>query len=118
VRHFVDAYNKRDFAAVEAALSADARWYAVDGEKIAVEGDGRAALVAWTRRYLLQTCTTCRSELVSVAAEGNFVTTIERARWVNKSGACVSQAGAAVYQLGGSRIQAVWYFPASPQVAC
>lgn len=118
VEAFVRAYNRRDFAAMEAALAPDAKWYSVEGAKVSVDGDGRDAIVEWTRAYLGKTCTTCRSTLLSVGVSGRFVTTVERASWTNKAGACVSQTGPAVYELADGRIRAVWYFAASAQAPC
>lgn len=118
VRAFVAAYNKRDFAALEGALAADARWYSVEGAKVSVEGEGAAAILGWTRNYLLKSCTSCRSELLSATSSGLFVTTVERAIWTNAAGACVSQSGPAVYELAEGRIKAVWYFPSSGRSGC
>lgn len=118
VAGFVDAYNRRDHRAIEAALAPNAKWYSVAGGEIAVEGADGAAIAAWIRNYLERSCTTCRSELVSIVRSGRFVSTVERAEWTGADGRCLSQSGPAVYEVAEGRIHAVWYFPASNREPC
>ncbi len=114
VRAFVDAYNARDYAGLDARLDDNAVWYSVDGGKISTDVTGRSALVDWTRNYLGQSCTSCKSRLIDVSASGRFVSTVERATWTAKTGAERTQASIAVYEVVDGRIRAVWYFPATP----
>jgi len=118
VAAFVDAYNRRDHAAYEGLLAEDARWLSVEGSSVSTEGEGRASIATWTRAYLEQSCTTCRSELVSVAASGPFVATVERASWTDSEGRCLQQTSPAVYEVEGGRIKTVWYYPAAGRSAC
>lgn len=116
VRAFVAAYNNRDFAAMEMLLHADAGWLAVDGDKVAVEAQGRDALIAGNRRYLTRSCPSCRSELDGVASTERFVTTVERARWTRRDGSRAEQSGVGVYEVKDGRILNVWYFPVDKAV--
>lgn len=114
---FVDAYNRRDYAALDALLAEDARWLSVDGTRVSTEGEGAASIVGWTRGYL-ETCTTCRSEILRSAPAGRYVAAVERASWTDRTGECASQTSMAVYEVEAGRIRTVWYYPASPREAC
>ena len=118
VNAFVQAYNDRDFAGLEALLAEEARWYSVDGAQVSIDGEGASAIGAWVRNYLGAQCPSCRSELLSASASGSFVTTVERASWSNEADGCVAQTSVAVYRVADGRIEAVWYYPASPREHC
>lgn len=110
VQAFVEAYNQRDFPAFERLLDEEAVWYSVRGETVVPEISGRPALLDWTRDYLTRSCTSCRSELISIGRSGPFVTTVERASWVRRDGSPASQSSVAVYRVADGRIVEVWYF--------
>ncbi len=118
VRALIQAYNERDHAEYASMLAEDVRWYSINGNEISVEGEGAAAIAAWTRSYLEESCTTCRSELLSVARSGRFVATIERASWTGADGSCLTQTSPAVYEVIDGRVRAVWYYPASNRTEC
>jgi len=52
-----------------------------------------------------------------VKTAGSRVTAFERARWTNRSGVAVSQAGLSVYELKDGGILRVYYFPAERDAA-
>ena len=113
VRAYVEAYNARDYGKIERSLHEEAAWYSVDGARILEEGAGRTSLMRWMRKYLGETCVSCRSTLLSLGQSGDYVTTVERADWTRKDGSKASQSGIGVYRIVDGRISAVWYFPPS-----
>jgi hypothetical protein len=118
VNAFIQAYNDRDFAGLEALLADQARWYSVDGAQVSIEGEGASVIGAWVRTYLGAQCVSCRSELLSASASGSFVATVERASWTNEADGCVARTSVAVYRIADGRIEAVWYYPASRRERC
>ena len=51
------------------------------------------------------------AQIEQLTVAGNFVTTVERAYWV-QDGVEVSQASLAVYEIRDGFIYRVWYYPA------
>jgi len=116
VRVFVDAFNQRNIDGMLALAADGIQWLSVDGPKIAVETEGKDALRATMTRYFAQ-CPSCKSDLEWVKTAGSRVTAFERAKWTNRSGVAVSQAGLSVYELKDGRILRVYYFPAERDAA-
>ena len=110
VRAFVEAFNARDIDGMLALADENVQWLSVDGAKISVETEGKAALRESMTRYF-RSCPTCKSSLEWIQRAGSRVTAMERANWTGKSGA-KSQSGLSVYEFGGDKILRVYYFPA------
>ncbi len=110
VRAFVDAFNARDIDGMLALAEENLQWLSVDGAKISVETEGKAALRESMARYF-RSCPSCKSRLEWIQRVGSRVTAMERASWTGKSGP-KSQSGLSVYEFGGDKILRVYYFPA------
>ena len=110
VRDFVTAFNERDLESMLSKASENIQWLNVDGAKIKVETDGKAALRKSLEAYFRQ-CPSCRSSLEWVQSAGNRVTALERASWTGKSGP-MSQKSLSVYEFNQEGIVRVFYFPA------
>lgn len=110
VRDFIAAYNAHDSAAMAALVTEDVQWLSIAGDKIAVETDGKAALVAGMDSYF-ESCPSCQSSLRSLMASRDRVSAIEVATWDGKNGP-QEQSGMSVYEFSGSLIRRVYYFPA------
>ena len=110
VRAFVDAFNARDIDGMLALADENVQWLSVDGVKISVETEGKAALRESMSRYF-RSCPTCKSSLEWLQRTGSRVAAMERASWSGKSGA-KSQSGLSVYEFRGDKILRVYYFSA------
>lgn len=111
VRGFVEAFNSRSIDGMLALAEDGVQWLSVDGQKVAVETEGKDALRASMAKYFQQ-CPSCRSELVWLKTAGSRVTAHERATWTNRAGAAASQSSLSVYEIKNGRIFRVYYFPA------
>lgn len=111
VRSFVEAFNSRNIEGMLALAADGVQWLSVDGQKLALETEGKDALRASMAKYFQQ-CPSCKSELVWLKTAGSRVTAQERASWTNRAGAAVSQSSLSVYELKDGRIVRVYYFPA------
>lgn len=112
LRAYLDASNRIDADAVAAMCAENFTWYAVEGDKLAPEVQGRASLLAWLKGYY-QKIPSARSEFLSVEQTGPILTVRERAAWDNKEGKRVSQQAIGVYEIRDGLIQRVWYYPAT-----
>ncbi|MDQ3013628.1 MAG: nuclear transport factor 2 family protein [Acidobacteriota bacterium] len=110
VRKFEAAFNKHDVAAMAALVADEAQWFNIEGDKMAVETNGKAAMEKWLKGYF-QSCPSCRSEFEALMLAGSFVTVHEKAMWESKSGP-KSQKGLGVYEVRDGLIRRVWYYPA------
>lgn len=110
VRELVAAFNARDLDRMLASMDEKIQWFGVDGAKLGIETDGKAALRKFMVGYF-GSCTSCRSKLLWVRSAGSRVTALERASWNGKSGP-VSQESLSVYEFGDAGITRVYYFPA------
>jgi len=110
VRAFVEAFNARDIDLMIAMADENVQWLIVDGAKISVETEGKAALRESMARYF-RSCPSCKSSLEWIQRAGSRVTAMERASWTGKSGA-KSQKSLSVYEFRGDKILRVYYFPA------
>lgn len=109
VRDFVVAFNARQADRMMTLVTDGVQWISVDGAKLSVETEGKAALRASMER-MFSSCATCQSELVWVRRAGSRVTALERASYTGKSGPR-SQTSLSVYEFADGRIARVYYFP-------
>lgn len=110
VRAFVEAFNSRDIDVMLALADENIQWLIVDGAKVSVETEGKAALRESMVRYF-RSCPSCKSSLEWIQRAGSRVTAMERASWTGKSGA-KSQRSLSVYEFRGDKILRVYYFSA------
>lgn len=110
VRAFVEAFNARDIDGMLALADENIQWLSVDGVKISVETEGKAALRESMVRYF-RSCPTCKSSPAWLQRTGIRVAAMERASWSGNSGA-KSQSGLSVYEFRRDKILRVYYFPA------
>ena len=113
VRQFVDAFNAHDADAMAALVSDDVKWLSVDGNSVSIEVEGKTALVEAMAGYF-QSCPTCRSTIRGLVASRERVSVVEEATWVGSKGPR-SQRAMAVYEISGSLITSVYYFPEEVQ---
>lgn len=111
LRAYLDAFNRHDADAVAAFCAENFKWYSVEGDRTAVDTEGRTPLRDWLAGYF-KSLPTVRSEFLSVEQSGPYLTVRERASWENKEGRRVSQQGPGVYEIRDGLIQRAWYFPA------
>lgn len=88
------------------------QWLSVDGAKVSIETEGKAALRQSMMRYF-SSCPSCKSSLEWVQSAGSRITAMERASWSSKS-EVKSQRSLSVYEFSGDKILRVYYFPAEP----
>lgn len=110
VREFVEAFNARKIDAMLELAAENIQWMHIDGAKVSIEVEGKAALRESMGRYF-SSCSSCRSSLEWVQIAGSRVTAMERASWSAKGGA-KSQRSLSVYEFRDGKIQRVYYFPA------
>ena len=110
VREFTEAFNARDIDAMLAMADENVQWLIVDGAKVSIETEGKAALRESMVRYF-RSCPSCKSSLEWIQLAGSRVTAMERASWTGKSGA-KSQRSLSVYEFRGDKILRVYYFSA------
>jgi len=110
VREFVEAFNARNIDAMLGVVDESVQWLSVDGAKVTIETEGKAALREVMGRYF-RGCPTCKSSLEWVQSAGSRVTAMELASWSGKSGA-KSQRSLSVYEFRNGKILRVYYFPA------
>jgi hypothetical protein len=110
VRAFVEAFNARDIDVMLALADENVQWLIVDGAKVSVETEGKAALRESMVRYF-RSCPSCKSSLEWIQKAGSRVTAMERASWSGKSGP-KSQRSLSVYEFRGDKILRVYYFSA------
>ena len=109
VRAFVVAFNAQDVAAMAALVTADIRWIYVNRTALAVELEGKDALIKSMTEYF-SGCPTCRSEIHGMICSRERVSVVEVASWESQAGTR-SQAAMAVYEFSGELIRTVYYFP-------
>ena len=110
VRDFIAAFNARDLDRMLGSVDEKIQWLSVEGAKVGVEAEGKAALKASMESYF-KSCPTCRSSLEWAQSAGSRVTALERASWASKSGP-LSQISLSVYEFSDRGIARVYYFPA------
>jgi len=110
IQSFISAFNNKDIDAMLAVASPDIAWMYIDGDSVHVESIGHQALRTAMTDYF-KNFPSATSVLISTSNNGNFVTAIEKAHWLQDKQAR-SQCSASVYQLDSNRIVNVWYYPA------
>ncbi|NKB88078.1 MAG: hypothetical protein GKS06_07660 [Acidobacteria bacterium] len=110
IRDQLDAFNAHAADAMTANLHEQFAWFAVDSNVMTLEMEGRGTFRDSMVQYF-RALPSARAELQDVVVAGNFVTTIERAYWV-QNGVETSQASLAVYEIRNGLIYRVWYYPA------
>jgi hypothetical protein len=110
VREFIDAFNARDIDVMLALADENIQWLMVEGAKVSIETEGKAALRASMTRYF-RSCASCKSSLEWTQRAGSRVTAMERASWTGNSG-LKSQKSLSVYEFRGDKILRVYYFSA------
>ena len=110
VRAFIEAFNARDIDVMLALADENIQWLMVDGAKVSVETEGKAALRESMVRYF-RSCPSCKSSIEWIQKAGSRVTVMERASWSGKSGAR-SQSSLSVYEFRGDKIMRGYYFSA------
>ena len=108
IEAYIDAFNGRDFDAMWALVDDQAHWVRVSGTTVTSMLGGREALRDATREYVAAN-PTARATLLSVAALGNFVQTIQATSTSSEAGG-TRQCAATTYELVDGRIATVWYF--------
>lgn len=112
VHDYVAAYNERRLDAMMARVTDDVQWLSIEGDRLRVETDGKAALQQALSAYF-RDCGTCRSTLTVLHSSDRQVSAIETAHWVSDAGPR-SQRSLSVYEFSGALIHRVYYFPAEP----
>ena len=110
VREFIAAFNARDIDLMLGLADENIQWLMVDGAKVSVETEGKAALRESMVRYF-RGCPSCKSSLQWMQKAGGRVTAMERASWTGKNGV-KSQSSLSVYEFRADKILRVYYFPA------
>ena len=115
VRDFVAAFNSRDLAKMLEFTDDNIQWLSVNGAKISIETEGKAALKASMEKYF-DGCPSCKSSLESVQTVGSRVTAKETASWTGKNGPR-EQSSLSVYEFQNNKIIRVYYFPVETETA-
>jgi outer membrane protein assembly factor BamB len=110
VEGLLQAFNDHDVDAMATFVADDVQWLAVQGAEIAVEADGKEALVAGMKGYFAS-IPKARSEAEGTFVSGRYVTVRERAYWT-VDGEDRSQSSLAVYEVEDGKVLRVWYYPA------
>lgn len=110
IRAQVDAYNRHDADAVGRLLAPDVKWLSLEGDKVAVEGNGREAVRTWLAGYF-RSFPDVKSEMFEISQTGPYVSYRERASWTAKDGTKRAQQAHATYEVRGGLIARAWYFP-------
>jgi len=112
LRAYLDAFNRHESDTVAAFCAENFKWYSVEGDKTAVDVEGRTPLRDWLVGYF-KSFPTVRSEFLAVEQTGPFLTVRERASWDNREGQRVSQQAFGIYEIRDGLIQRTWYYPAA-----
>ena len=115
VREFVEAFNTRKIDVMLELAAENIQWLLIDGAKVTIETEGKAALRESMERYF-RSCPSCRSSLEWVQIAGSRVTAMERASWSGRDGA-KSQRSLSVYEFREGKIFRVYYFPVEADTA-
>ncbi|MBT8062697.1 MAG: nuclear transport factor 2 family protein [Xanthomonadales bacterium] len=107
VRQYVDAFNRQDIAGMLEMTTGDIRWMSIDGDRVSVETHDAEELRLAMEAYF-GARPNSHSRLLSIQANGPFVTTLEQAGTLENRGQC----SMAVYEFSGTLISNVWYYRA------
>lgn len=112
VSEFLAAFNAQDAAGMGTLVTEDIKWLSVANGETSIEVEGRSSLVTAMAGYF-SACPSCRSSISKMMPSRDRVSVIEVASW-ESDGVRKSQQAMAVYEFSGSKIAAVYYFPAEP----
>ena len=110
IRAQLDAFNAHSADAMAANLHESFAWFAVDSDVMTLETQGRGPFRESMTQYF-RALPSARAQIEQLTVAGNYVTTVERAYWV-QNGVETSQASLAVYEIRDGFIYRVWYYPA------
>ena len=109
VLEFVSAFNQRNIDGMLELADESVQWLMVDGAKVSLETEGKAALRRSMEKYF-SSCPSCKSTIEWTRRAGSRVTAFERASWTSK-GETKSQKSLSVYEFRRDKILRVYYFP-------
>ena len=112
VHAYFSAYNAHNVGEMRTMVTDDVRWMSVEGDRIAVEANGKKSLGEAMAAHFARSPST-RSEVRDINELGKFVTVIEAAMR-ESDGATGSQCAISVYQISAGLISNVWYYAALP----
>ena len=112
VSEFLAAFNAQDAERMGALVTDNVKWLSVVDGQTSVEVEGRSNLTEAMAGYF-SACPSCRSSISKMMPSQDRVSVIEVASW-DSDGVRKSQQAMAVYEFSGSKIAAVYYFPAEP----
>ncbi len=115
VHQFLAAFNAHDSARMGELVTEDVKWLSVADGIASTEVEGRSNLVGAMDEYF-ESCPSCRSAISNLMPSRDRVSAVEVATWQTKDG-LKSQQSLSIYEFSGTRISAVYYFPAEPVAA-
>ena len=86
------------------------QWITISGDQSKVTTDGKDLMVSEMESYF-KSPTRISSSLGGWSVNGDYVSVIETASWMNSEGKRQAQSATAVYQIADQLIRRVWYFP-------
>lgn len=110
VEQYTAAFNARDVNAMAALMHPDIQWITISGDQSKVTTDGKELMVNEMESYF-KSPTRISSSLSGWSVNGDYVTVIETASWLDGEGKRQAQSATAVYQIADRLIRRVWYFP-------
>lgn len=111
VQGLSEAFNDHNVEAMARWLDNDVQWMSLNGSELAIEADGRAALITGMKDYFAS-LPSARSHIEQSMVTGRYVTVLERASWIGRDGEARSQSALAVYEIRDAKVLRVWYYPA------
>jgi hypothetical protein len=112
LRAYFDAFNRHEPDSTVAFLAENVKSYAIAGDSLSLDGDGRDSVRAWLAGYFKQ-FPDVKSEILEIRQTGPHVFVHERVSWTAADGSAKRQSALSVYEIEGESIQRVWYFPAT-----
>jgi len=110
VESYTTAYNEQDVEAMGKLMHTDIQWLTAKDDQIAVTVQGKADMVSGLENYF-KSPMKITSSLSGWGENGDYVSVIETASWISKSGDQRSQSSNVVYQIEDGMVRRVWYFP-------
>ncbi|GAB5487727.1 MAG: hypothetical protein Pars2KO_12970 [Parasphingorhabdus sp.] len=110
VENYTQAYNARDAEQMGRLMDEDIQWLTAKNDKVAVTVQGKSNMITGLADYF-KSPMVITSSLDGWGNNGDYVSVVETASWVTKSGDKKSQSSNAVYQIESCLIRRVWYFP-------
>ncbi len=110
VEKYTAAFNARDVNAMAALMHPGIQWITISGDQSKVTTDGKELMVSEMESYF-KSPTRISSSLGGWSVNGDYVSVIETASWLDSKGKRRAQSATAVYQIADRLIRRVWYFP-------